>query len=80
MNGRHYSETAEAWLRNLGRNREEILPLFARTYGKREELRGPLRWRIFFMPCAERWGLNKGGECTVSHYRSINERDPMYRV
>jgi cyclopropane-fatty-acyl-phospholipid synthase len=69
VDGRHYRKTADAWLANMDRRREEILPVLARVYGSREAARWFQRWRIFFMACAELWGFRKGQEWLVSHYR-----------
>jgi len=33
VSGIHYQRTADAWLANMDAHREEILPLFAATYG-----------------------------------------------
>jgi cyclopropane-fatty-acyl-phospholipid synthase len=82
VSGVHYQKTAEAWLANVDRHREEILELFGETYGadapcdvrKREALRWLVRWRIFFMACAELWGYGGGAEWLVSHY--LFERAP----
>lgn len=67
VSGTHYSETAEAWLRNQDANREEILALFREGYGP-EALKRFVYWRIFFMACAELWGWRNGEEWFVSHY------------
>jgi cyclopropane-fatty-acyl-phospholipid synthase len=68
LSGVHYRKTAEAWLANLDRQREEVLAVFAETYGKEEALRWLVRWRVFFMACAELFGYAGGREWIVSHY------------
>jgi cyclopropane-fatty-acyl-phospholipid synthase len=69
MSGLHYKKTAEAWLSNLDRHRDDVLPVLAEVYGQPRAKRWLQRWRIFFMACAELWGFAKGGEWLVSHYR-----------
>jgi cyclopropane-fatty-acyl-phospholipid synthase len=69
VDGRHYQKTAEAWLKNLDLNREEILPILSSVYGREHAERWHQRWRIFFMACAELWGFRRGQEWIVSHYR-----------
>ncbi|MBI3797254.1 MAG: class I SAM-dependent methyltransferase [Deltaproteobacteria bacterium] len=68
VNGTHYARTAEAWLAKLDRYRQEILPLFATVYGSEEQTRWFMRWRMFFLACAELFGYRQGQEWWVSHY------------
>ena len=68
VNGQHYQQTAETWLVNMDRHRGELLNLFSGVYEKHEALKWFVRWRIFFMACAELWGYRGGKEWLVSHY------------
>jgi cyclopropane-fatty-acyl-phospholipid synthase len=66
--GTHYERTLNAWLANMDRNRDAVWPELVRTYG--EALAGLwwVRWRIFFMACAELFGYEKGQQWWVGHY------------
>ncbi|MGB5592041.1 MAG: cyclopropane-fatty-acyl-phospholipid synthase family protein [Gammaproteobacteria bacterium] len=66
--GRHYEKTANAWLENMDAGREQIMPILAATYGEAEATRWWMRWRIFFMACAELFGYRDGQEWWVGHY------------
>jgi len=80
VDGTHYQNTSEAWLKNMDRHRAEIMPIMAKVYGPREALRWFVRWRVFFMACAELFGYREGSEWIVSHYllalRSSDARQP----
>jgi cyclopropane-fatty-acyl-phospholipid synthase len=77
-NGQHYEKTANAWLANLDRRRDDVLPVLERTYGPAEAMRWHERWRAFFMACAELFGHERGERWWVSHYlfeRPVGEFD-----
>ena len=66
--GCHYARTAEAWLANMDANRIVLWPLLESVYGAEHAATWWMRWRLFFMSCAELFGYD-GGECwRVSHY------------
>jgi len=73
VNGRHYQQTAEHWLQNMDRHRNEILPLFTDTYGSDAATKWWVYWRVFYLSCAELWGYRKGEEWLVSHYLFRNK-------
>lgn len=67
-NGQHYEITSNRWLNNMDAARRELLPVLEATYGKAEAARWWMRWRLFFMSCAELFGFRNGNEWWVSHY------------
>ena len=68
VSGTHYHRTAEAWLANMDRQRERVMPILGRTYGVAQATRWWVYWRVFFMSCAELFGYRDGEEWLVSHY------------
>ena len=66
--GRHYAKTSEAWLARMDANRAALWPLFESVYGAGQAATWWMRWRLFFLSCAELFAWD-GGECwRVSHY------------
>ncbi len=68
VNGQHYARTAEAWLTNQNTNRPAILPILQEVYGATDAERWFVRWRLFFLACAELFAYRNGQEWWVAHY------------
>jgi cyclopropane-fatty-acyl-phospholipid synthase len=66
--GRHYEETCNAWLARMDAQRETVMPILEQTYGVEQAPIWWMRWRIFFMSCAELFGYDNGQQWWVSHY------------
>lgn len=66
--GEHYEKTSNAWLQNMDSNKEFIWPILEDTYGIDQAQKWWMRWRMFFMACAELFAYNNGQEWYVSHY------------
>ena len=73
--GRHYEKTANAWLDNMDKRKKEIIPVLEETYGADQADKWFMRWRIFFMACAELFGHAKGQEWLVGHYLFKRQQD-----
>jgi cyclopropane-fatty-acyl-phospholipid synthase len=67
-NGTHYEKTCNAWLEKMDANKLEIWPILEQVYGAENAQQWWMRWRIFFMACAELFGFDEGREWWVSHY------------
>jgi len=72
VNGTHYERTANHWLENQDNHRDEIIALMGKTYGEDRARLWHQRWRMFWMACAELFGLRDGNEWLVAHYRFVN--------
>jgi cyclopropane-fatty-acyl-phospholipid synthase len=68
LNGMHYARTLEAWLANMDRLRERLIPLLAGVYGHGAAQVWYQRWRMFMMACAELFAYGKGDQWMISHY------------
>jgi len=68
INGRHYAQTCEDWLKNMDANLESIRPIFSECYGEGEATIWIVRWRVFFIACAELFAYQEGKEWGVTHY------------
>jgi cyclopropane-fatty-acyl-phospholipid synthase len=73
--GQHYEQTANAWLQNMDKHKEKILPWFNDCYGAGAAELWFQRWRIFFMACAELFGHEQGQEWFVGHYLFARQDD-----
>lgn len=73
-NGRHYERTCNTWLARQDAARKDLAPILEATYGKQNAARWFIRWRLFFMSCAELFGYRHGNEWWVSHY--LFEKQP----
>ncbi|KAG7352394.1 cyclopropane-fatty-acyl-phospholipid synthase [Nitzschia inconspicua] len=70
VNGQNYEKTSNGWLNYLDRSWKsgELKPVLADAYGAGKEREWYVNWRLFFLACAELWGLNEGQEWIVSLY------------
>ncbi len=68
LDGTHYQKTSNAWLANLDGHRDRVRDVLLPVYGASDVNRWIVRWRIFFLACAELFGYDQGREWGVSHY------------
>lgn len=68
VSGEHYARTLRAWLENLDRGRDAVMPILRATYGSERARLWFAYWRVFFMACEETFALDGGDEYFVAHY------------
>ncbi|KAK9076857.1 hypothetical protein SSX86_005191 [Deinandra increscens subsp. villosa] len=68
VNGKHYAQTSEEWLKRMDKNIKAIQPLMETTYGEDSAVKWTVYWRTFFISVAELFGYNDGEEWMVTHY------------
>ncbi|KAL7443266.1 hypothetical protein ACHAXM_008822 [Skeletonema potamos] len=70
VNGSNYEKTSNAWLKLMDRNWKsgELKPVLEEAYGKDKGYEWYINWRLFYLACAELFGMNGGEEWIVSHY------------
>lgn len=66
--GKHYEKTSNAWLHNMDINKDYVWPLLEQVYGASQAQIWWMRWRMFFMACAELFAFDNGQQWYVSHY------------
>jgi len=71
VDGTHYARTSNAWLANLDAAREPVCALFRDVYGPAAVERWFVRWRLFFLACAELFAYRRGREWGVGHFRFV---------
>ena len=67
VNGLHYQKTLNAWLKKLDDQRDQIEAIVKEVYGADQARRWLVYWRLFFMGCAEFFGIRQGQENLVTH-------------
>ena len=72
--GQHYARTAEAWLKRMDQRKDRVLPILEQTYGQSNADQWMMRWRMFFMACAELFAYDSGREWMIGHYVFRNNR------
>ncbi|GAB6195108.1 SAM-dependent methyltransferase [Lysobacter xanthus] len=73
VDGTHYMRTANHWLENQDRRRDDVMQVLEAAYGKAGAALWFQRWRMFWMSCAELFGYAGGREWIVAHYRFAKE-------
>ncbi|KAA8546228.1 hypothetical protein F0562_003033 [Nyssa sinensis] len=66
VNGKHYAQTSEEWLKRMDKNLSSIKPIMESTYGKDSAVKWTVYWRTFFIAVAELFGYNNGEEWMVT--------------
>jgi cyclopropane-fatty-acyl-phospholipid synthase len=72
--GTHYQRTANAWLSRIDADRDAVEAILARGGGPVPARQLFERWRMFFMACAELFGMRGGSEWLIAHHAFTRRR------
>ncbi|XP_015884429.3 (S)-coclaurine N-methyltransferase-like isoform X1 [Ziziphus jujuba] len=67
VNGKHFAQTSEEWLKRMDQNISFIKPIMETTYDKDSAVKWTVNWRTFFIYNTELFGYNNGEEWMISH-------------
>ena len=67
VDGRHYARTCEEWLVRIDERRAEAERILAESGDPKRAAIALAEWRLFFLSCAETFGVAEGREWMVSH-------------
>ena len=69
VDGKHYGQTSEEWLKRLDKNKKLVMPLLKDVYGNDEQANIWFqRWRLFYLSVAETFNFANGQDWVVMHY------------
>lgn len=74
VDGRHYRRSANQWLARQDERKAAVMDVLREAYGDAAALWFQ-RWRMFWMSCAELFGLDAGQQWLVGHYRFVRPVD-----
>ncbi|EPS60811.1 hypothetical protein M569_13990, partial [Genlisea aurea] len=67
VNGKHYAQTSEEWLKKMDRNSSSAKKIIEATYGRESAVKWSVYWRTFFIAVAEMFAYNDGEEWMVAN-------------
>lgn len=73
LNGTHYARTLEAWLQLQDKNGKQGMKELCDAMGVEEGTKTYYRFRVFFMACAEFFGLDGGETWGVGKYLFVKK-------
>ncbi|OLL22767.1 (S)-coclaurine N-methyltransferase [Neolecta irregularis DAH-3] len=68
INGKHYAQTCEDWLKLLYKHKNQAIPHLRDTYGEGEAEKWYNRWIVFYLARAELFAWKDGEEWMVGQY------------